>query len=585
MICLNFPARSEWRACLVRTLCVVLAMSMTILPAKAVVYPEDVHARIEAEIERFVGAPGFYQLDPDYFDSPEWNSPERFPFGVSPYYGNRDWGMSDAGKAIMALEAFEPALPHTRYRVTVTHVDGNAEYRNVMRLVEVVRFNVGPALAASIRESYGDQFTPSAEDIGVGADTAWRFAMVSTQGLPNEIVAVSRRTLNQVDAQRYDCLGVHCLALVDAGDEGTRWSSIAVDEDGDIQPYRTRDERGLSVPTRVADLLSDQVLFAEDHEMVISKDVIGQDIITNGVLRHGADGRQWTRRTEIAGIAALWSAGLGALGPSPDETGLPPGFDPGEISVIETPTNNLPAWLFTLMFETRGQPTQIYEALINREVSTYQTEGGDHILFGVPQFPAFLYARLPEEGIALNLRHLPVASGDLTMLRHRIFDTGKREQMGPYEARELRIVANMPDVRTGTYRVWTGPLWVIPDLPAAAGLQALPGSPFAGNAAGYSQFWQSIGGHLEEWGLVARAEITVHLGLSASGVERLLMDDTDNSRFQIGAAEHQTVRIRIGNLAPAPDGALARVFPQPQRIGSAVWPGPVPIQTVPLLDQ
>jgi len=585
MICLNFVTRSEWRACLARTLCVVLTMSMTVLPAKAVVYPEDVHAHIEAEIERFVEAPGFYQLDPAYFDSPEWNSPERFPFGVSPYYGNRDWGMSDAGKAIMALEAFEPALPHTRYRVSVIHVDGNAEYRNVMRLVEVVRLNVGPALAASIRESYGDQFTPSAEDIGVGADTAWRFAMVSSQGLPNQILALSRRILSEVDAQRYDCLGVPCLALSDPGDEGTDWTDISVDEDGDIQPYRTRDERGLSVPTRVADLLSGQKLHGEDLDMVISHNVVGQDTTSNGILRDGADGRQWTRRTEIAGMAAFWSIGLAPLDPFSAETGLPPGFDPGETSIVETPTDNLPAWQFTLMFETRGQPTQRYEALINHEVSTYRTKVGDHILFSVPQFPAFLYARQADEGIALNLRHSSVAPGDLAMLRHRIFDTGKREQMGRYEARELRIVSNLPDPKTGTYRVWTGPLWVIPDLPAAAGLQALPGSPFAGNAAGYSRFWQSVGGHLEEWGLLARAEITVHLGLSASEVERLLMDDTDNSRFQIGAPERQTVRIRIGNLAPAPDGALARVFPQPQRIGSAVWPGPVQIQTVPLLDQ
>lgn len=74
MICLNFTARSFWRTCLVRSLCVVLALSMTVLPAEAVVYPEDVHAHIEAEIERFVVAFRFFQLDPDYFNSPEWHS-------------------------------------------------------------------------------------------------------------------------------------------------------------------------------------------------------------------------------------------------------------------------------------------------------------------------------------------------------------------------------------------------------------------------------------------------------------------------------------------------------------------------------
>lgn len=47
---------------------------MTVLPAKAVAYPEDVHTHIEAEIERFVVAFRFFQLDPDYFNSPEWHS-------------------------------------------------------------------------------------------------------------------------------------------------------------------------------------------------------------------------------------------------------------------------------------------------------------------------------------------------------------------------------------------------------------------------------------------------------------------------------------------------------------------------------
>ncbi|KKB82824.1 hypothetical protein VW29_14795 [Devosia limi DSM 17137] len=37
------------------------------MPATAVECPEDGPAHLEAEIERFVGAPRFVQLDPDYF--------------------------------------------------------------------------------------------------------------------------------------------------------------------------------------------------------------------------------------------------------------------------------------------------------------------------------------------------------------------------------------------------------------------------------------------------------------------------------------------------------------------------------------
>ena len=60
----------------------------------------------------------------------------------------------------------------------------------------------------------------------------------------------------------------------------------------------------------------------EDLDMVISHNVVGQDTTSNGILRDGADGRQWTRRTEIAGMAAFWSIGLAPLDPSSAETGL-----------------------------------------------------------------------------------------------------------------------------------------------------------------------------------------------------------------------------------------------------------------------
>ena len=159
-MCMNVPARQVWRSSLLGLVLATVGLA-TAAPTEAVVYPESVNAHLDAEIERFVGAPRFFQLDPDYFDSPEWNSPERFPFGDSPYTDYRDWGLSAAGKAIMALEAFEPPLPHTRYRVSVRNVDGSADYPDVMRLVEVVRFNPGPILAENIREIYGDQFTPS----------------------------------------------------------------------------------------------------------------------------------------------------------------------------------------------------------------------------------------------------------------------------------------------------------------------------------------------------------------------------------------------------------------------------------------
>lgn len=546
----------------------MMAASCVVTPAMAVVYPDEVNAYIDAEIERFIDAPGFFQVDPAYFDSPEWNSVERFPFGDSPYTDYRDWGMSDAGKAIMALEAFEQALPHTRYLVSVTHVDGNAEYPNVVRLVEVVRFNVGPALAASNRAIYGDHFAPSAEEIRAGGDVAWRFAMFSSQGLPNQITALSRRILSQVDAQRYDCLGLPCLALADSGDETTNWTSISVDEDGDIQPYRTRDARGLSVPTRVADLLSDQALYDEDVEMVISRDVIGQEIITNGVLWR-ADHKAWIRRTEIAGLAAYWAQ---------TET-------KGVVDLVYAFQHGLeaPAWRYTLLFETDRQETRRYEVLTNGENVAYRHANIDFI--GTSEMPSRAYARIPGRDVAVDIWPANPLPQVERFLGIRLFDTGRREQMGRHLAHELRLVASLPSMSSPEHRVWTGPVWVIPDLPSAPGWQSLPGSPFAGRAQGLAEVWDNVARTLDDEGLIARAEITLHSGVTREQLANLLTDDTDNSILRLGGAERQTVLLRIGNLEQAADGELAAVFGAPQLLGVEDWPGTLPASTMPLLDQ
>jgi len=544
-------------------------------PAQAVVYPDAVNTLLDQVIADFVDAPGFGQLDPAYFSSPEWNSLERFPFGDSPFYGNRDWGMSDAGKAIMAFEAFEPPLPHVRYRVSVRNVDGNAEYPNLARLVEVVRFNLGPALAASIRESYGDQFTPSAEEIGVGHHMAWRFALVTSQGLPNQIIALSRRFVSEDEAKRFDCLGNSCLALTDPGDEGWTWSGITVSEDGEVWPYRVRDNRRLSVPAKVADLLSGRTLFGEDLDMVISRDVVGQDSIANGVMWR-ADHQEWVRRWELAGMAARWSTASELSSTASSEP------DTGYLYAIAVPTD-APAWQYVLLFETDGQPTRQYNVLTNGKGASYRS--GELNIVGVSEIPAYAYGRIPDFDTALPIWPASNFPIDEPFLAIRVFDTGLREQMGRHVAHELRLVASLPHPADGTHHVWSGPIWAISDLPAAPGWQTLPGSPFAGRSQGLSMVWNAVGEELANWGMIARAEIALHTGVSRSDIEKLLVDDTDNTRLRMNAYASQSVRIRIGGLRPAPDGAFEHIFEGVQLLGTADWPGALPASTAPLLDQ
>ncbi len=557
-----------------RAIAACLTVFLLAAPAQAVVYPDTVNAHIDAEIERYVGAPGFFQLDPAYFDSPEWNSLERFPFGDSPYTGYRDWGMSDAGKAIMALEAFEPALPHTRYRVSLRNVDGNAEYPKVARLIEVIRFNVGPALAANVQEIYGDQFAPSPEDVGVGRHVAYRFAMFSSQNLPNKIAAISYRFLGESEALAQDCLGTPCLALTDPGDEGENWTEISVDEDGDITPYRRRDDQGLSIPTRVADLLSGQSVFGEDLDMVISNNVIGQDMITNGVMWR-ADRHEWFKRWELAGLAAHWSRASG-LDASVSERS-----DPGYLTAITVATD-APAWQYALLFETTGQPTRRYDVLTNGRGASFRADGLD--IVGVSDMPGWAYGRMPGVDTALKFYPTRGFPMDAPLLTSRLFDTGRSEQMGRHVARELRLVASLPHLTDGTHRVWTGPIWAIESLPSAPGLPELPGSPFAGTAPGLSMLWAYVGEELANWGMIARAEITLHVGVSRADLDRLLFDATDNARMSLNSSASQMVRIRIGGLQAAPEGAFASVFAGAQLLGTGDWTGTLPPSTIPLLN-
>jgi hypothetical protein len=565
--------RFAGRVCGRAVVCFLMVLALA-SPTQAVVYPDEVNNHIEAEINRFVDAPQFFQLDPAYFNSPEWNSLERFPFGDSPYFGNRDWGMSDAGKAVMALEAFEPALPHTRYRIRVTYVDGNAEYPDVLRLVEVVRFNVGPALAADIREVYGDQFTPDPQDVGTGGHSAWRFAMVSTQGLPNQIIAVSRRFLGGEEAEQSDCLGVSCLALVDPGDEGRDWTEIAVDEDGDITPYRMRDARGLSVPTRVADLLSGRRLHGDDLLMVISSDVIGQDVIANGVLLH-RETQQWFRRTEIAGIAPFWSTS--GYGGTSGETGMV-----DVVHAFEDGTDG-PAWRYTLLFESAGQPARRYEVLTNGLHAVYNDGNADFV--GLADAPGHAYARDPHDNVLIALWPANALPPGEQFFAIRVFDTGRREAMGARSAHELRLVASLPDRSGGLHRVWTGSIWTLPDLPSSPGFQTLPGAPFVGRAQGLSVTQHNVGDALAAHGLIVRAEFTLHAGVSRERLDVLLVDDTDNARLSLSSVQRQTFRLRIGNLEQDEDGALGAVFGAPQRRMPGPWPGIMSGTTVPLLDQ
>lgn len=63
-----------------------------------------------------------------------------------------------------------------------------------------------------------------------------------------------------------------------------------------------------------------------------------------------------------------------------------------------------------------------------------------------------------------------------------------------------------------------------------------------------------------------------------------LLDATDNTRMSLNSTARQTVRMRIGGLQAAPEGAIASEFPDAPLLGTGDWTGTLPPSTVPLLD-
>ncbi|AZU03609.1 hypothetical protein X907_1071 [Glycocaulis alkaliphilus] len=132
--------------------------------------------------------------------------------------------------AVLALQLGEAPLERTRYRITHASVWFDASpggARSAYSFVEVTRFNLGPAVRRSLEEAYGEDNVAPPEAFGEGPHTAWRLVTRPLRGNRALIVAAGRRTLNEDDAGREQCLGQPCLSADPGIDDLARWSAMA----------------------------------------------------------------------------------------------------------------------------------------------------------------------------------------------------------------------------------------------------------------------------------------------------------------------------------------------------------------------
>lgn len=121
-----------------------------------------------------------------------------------------DADMGPLSKALLVALADAPELPHVRYRLryALARVAPEGSPPITAELVEVARFNLGPARRAQLVEILGEEQVAPAASFGQAPDVAWRLITRPVMGQLADIVYLAWRTLPEQHDEA--CLGQSC---------------------------------------------------------------------------------------------------------------------------------------------------------------------------------------------------------------------------------------------------------------------------------------------------------------------------------------------------------------------------------------
>ncbi len=194
------------------------------LAALALLAPANALSTDEAnrKVAAFVGASGYEAFDVDAIHDAGSPYEKMFPqSGQTATFADAMTGPVE--KALLLVDAYETQKPdRMRYQVGYSQIVEDADgEQQVIMLVEVRRYNLGPLIRKSAIEEYGAENTAGPEAFGVGPDVAWRFAFSTVQGnmalalsASRHVIADGAAQLNETDAGEA-CLSGPCRALAD----------------------------------------------------------------------------------------------------------------------------------------------------------------------------------------------------------------------------------------------------------------------------------------------------------------------------------------------------------------------------------
>lgn len=138
--------------------------------------------------------------------------------------------------ALFALETIEPPLERVRYRLRygVRWVQQPPAADPVpFSYIEVIRFNLGPAIRQELVQALGEENVADAAQFGAGPHVGWRFVTRPLMGNRAMIAAAGRREFNARAAGGLNCFAVSCLATASNIDTAAPWSEPAPDNTDD----------------------------------------------------------------------------------------------------------------------------------------------------------------------------------------------------------------------------------------------------------------------------------------------------------------------------------------------------------------
>jgi len=120
-------------------------------------------------------------------------------------------GLSPLTKSIVAVQAHDGRLPSVRYHLSYAQAEATVTAGGAtgqISLIELRRFNLGPARHAQVVAEHGAENTAPLDAFGEGPHLVWRFAMQGLRGVDAVILSAAR---GETDTPETECLGFHCL--------------------------------------------------------------------------------------------------------------------------------------------------------------------------------------------------------------------------------------------------------------------------------------------------------------------------------------------------------------------------------------